>query len=79
MYIIAFFLGIIIGTIFTIIKSKDYKIYGIIDVDKKTCLCRFKISSDELGNSNLKSATFKINYDVDLNTDTDDSRNELGL
>lgn len=57
-----FVLGIIITTIF---KRKDV-IFGFIDVDQNTGLCRVHISSDELANTKNKKVVFTINHNVDI-------------
>ncbi len=70
------FLGAIISKIFT---KKKKKIYGHIDVDEKTGLCRVHISSDQLGDHRTKYAIFEVYHNATLNLDDVDSRDELPL
>ena len=38
------------------------KVYGIIDVDEETGLCRVKITSNDLGDPRISTAMFKVNH-----------------
>ena len=76
MDIISYIIGIICGIIMTVIINRKKKIYGIIDVDKKTGLCRIHISSNDLGNINVKHVLFVVNHDAELKSEIDDSRDE---
>lgn len=60
LYIIIFIFGIIIGI--AVGKGIDSisKIYGIIEIDEQTQMCKVKITSSELGNLKTKKAMFKI-------------------
>ena len=62
-------LGIIIVTLF---KQKD-KIYGIIEVDHNTEMCKFRITSNELSDRKNKKAMFIIEHEANI------SREEQGL
>ena len=71
---ILFFLGgMILGVLFTIMLKHKDKIYGVIEVDHNTEMCKVHITSDELSNINNKKAVFKINHNANI------SREEQGL
>lgn len=58
--------GIIVGILIMTIINIRKTIYGIIDVDTKTGMCRVHISSSELSNPKCKKVMFKINHDADI-------------
>lgn len=66
MKFIFLFVGIILGFIFSKVFSRTKKIHGHIDVDERTGLCRFKITSTELENPNTKKAIFEVNHNVEI-------------
>lgn len=60
-------IGLILGAvIILIIDHRDKKIYGVIDIDHNTELCKFHISSDELGNRRNTKAIFIINHEASI-------------
>lgn len=73
---ISYVIGVICGIIIMFIINRKKKIYGIIDVDKKTGLCRIHISSNDLGDSTVKHVLFVVNHDAELKSEIDDSRDE---
>lgn len=71
LFLIGFISGLIISFIF---KRKDKsKIYGQIDVEETSGLCRVRIGDDGLMDPNVKEAIFKVNHNSLI------SRNEQGL
>ena len=65
--------GIILGIVISIIFKSKNKIYGVIEVDHNTDMCKVHITSDELSNPNSKKAIFVIDHDGKI------SREEQGL
>lgn len=73
MELLIFIGGVALGIIsVTLFKRKD-KIYGIVEVDHSTEMCKFRITSDELSNRKNKKAVFKIEHEANI------SREEQGL
>lgn len=59
-------IGIIIGAILEAVISCKDKIYGFIDVDQHTGMCKIRISSEEIANRKNKKAIFIINHDANI-------------
>ena len=59
-------LGTIIGAILEAVISCKDKIYGFIDVDQHTGMCKIRISSEEIANRKNKKAIFIINHDANI-------------
>lgn len=79
-----YFLFLIIGGIFgfiisIIINQKKNIIYGYIDVDSKSGLCKVHISSDQLENPKVKHVLFTVNHNISLKLDDIDPRDEQPL
>lgn len=66
---IAFIIGFTIGIIFITLFKQIKEIHGLIDIDRITGLCRFRITSDKLANPRKKYAIFKINHDAEISRD----------
>lgn len=62
-------IGTIIGAILEAVISCKDKIYGFIDVDQHTGMCRLRISSEEIANRKNKKAIFIINHDANISRD----------
>ena len=75
MWFIFLFIGFIIGvTCSLIFKPKDNtKIYGQIDVEESSGLCRIRIADDGLMDPKVKQAIFEVKHDALI------SRDEQGL
>ena len=57
--------GMIIGIVFTLLVTKrESKIYGIVDIDHNSGLCRFHITSSELSDRRNTKAIFRINHNA---------------
>lgn len=70
MNIVLFIGGVLVGTLIGLIIVKiahnRQKIHGYIEVDHKTSLCDFHITSAELSNPKTKTAIFAVFHNVDL-------------
>ena len=64
-----FVIGFTIGFIFCLIFKRREYVYGQVDIDSITGLCRFRISSDKIADPRKKHAIFKINHNVDISRD----------
>ena len=62
-------LGTIIGAILEAVIDCKEKIYGFIDVDQHTGMCKIRISSEEIANRKNKKAIFIINHDANISRD----------
>lgn len=71
--IVGLAIGLIFGIIIKTIYGTRYKVYGTVDIDPVTGLCRFRISSDEIANPQKSYAYFRINHNAEI------SRDEQGL
>lgn len=71
MYLVLFFLlGVIAGTVTLKLFSRKDKIYGTIDVEESSGLCRFRISNDQgLTNPKTKQAIFVVNHNATISRD----------
>lgn len=64
--LISFILGFTISFIF---KQKN-KIYGTIDIEDETGLCRFRIDkTNNLTEPTIKYAVFKVNHNINISRD----------
>ena len=73
MEILLVLVGVIIGIVLTKLFKRDNTIYGTIDVEEESGLCRFRINDGGLIDRKVKKATFLINHDAII------SRDEQGL
>lgn len=69
LYAIIFLIGIIIGIAIRKGIESFSKIYGIIEIDERTQMCKVKITSSELGNLKTKKAMFKIIHGSKISRD----------
>lgn len=65
--------GVILGIVISNLFKGGNTIYGTIDVEEESGLCRFRIDDDKLVDRRVKKATFIVNHDVYI------SRDEQGL
>lgn len=65
--------GVVLGIILTKMFNRLTTIYGVIDVEEESGLCRFRINDYGLVDKKVKKATFVVNHDVYI------SRDEQGL
>ena len=69
MEVIFLIVGFTSGLIVSFIFRRKEKVYGSIDVDPITGLCRFRLSSDELANPKKKRAIFIVTHDAEISRD----------
>ena len=70
MYVLIFLIGIAIGIILKAIFTPKIPgdVYGQIDVEEESGLCRVRVTGD-VADPKLKRAIFKINHNVDISRD----------
>ena len=63
-------IGIIFGFAISFIFKRKNKIYGTIDIENETGLCRFRIDkTNNLTEPTIKYAVFKVNHNVNISRD----------
>ena len=65
--------GMILGIVLMKILNRESGVYGVIDIEEESGLCRFRIEDYGLVDKKVKKAIFIINHDVKI------SRDEQGL
>ena len=61
--------GVILGIVLTKLFKRNNTIYGTIDVEEYSGLCRFRINDAGLVDRKVKKATFLVNHDVNISRD----------
>ena len=61
--------GFLLGIIVTKTMKFKERIYGDIDVDEKTGLCRIRLGSNELSDPKIKHAVLVVHHGIDISRD----------
>lgn len=62
MELLLLFIGAVLGVIITRVYASRREVWGHIDVDPNTGLCRIQLANVQLGNRRIKHAVFIIHH-----------------